>query len=448
MSGRKRDSLWAYFDKRIIPGKTGSRARCRNCGKDIQGLVSRMRQHHLLCRSNIDIPENMPRPESEFPPRMKDHSLINFVTTTTSSKKDLMDLQLARYIFSTNTPFAAVEHPEFVKFVQMLLPGYRLPSRHQIGGTLLDHVYDQIHEDCRQRLQDKTVSMMLDGWSNIHNEPVICVSVVTSDGENYLIDTVDTSGYSHTAEYLQSVALASAQLAEQRFGCKIGSLVTDNAANMTKMRRIMMEDGNEIITYGCSAHYLNLLVKDVEVADVKGTIVTINKYFRNVHLPAAWYKSNGGKKLVLPIDVRWNTLSDCFQSYLDNWSIILRTCEEHRTDIDTEIFPKVQNISLKRRVEEYLMLIKPIAVALDKIQNDSTTISHAVEIWKELEQTYIDNGCTNILGKVRIRAKQALTPFHLLANLIDPTCSGKSSSNVEAGDRKSSQTCFHLQAFK
>ncbi|XP_036355587.1 serine/threonine-protein kinase PAK 3-like [Octopus sinensis] len=59
-----------------------------------------------------------------------------------------------------------------------------------------------------------------------------------------------------------------------------------------------------------------------------------------------WYKSAGGKELVLPIDVFWNTLSDCFESYLDNWSRILRICEEDRSDIDTGIASKVQNILL------------------------------------------------------------------------------------------------------
>jgi len=47
MPGRKLDSVWLYFDKVVDPGKTGCRAKCKECGKDMQGLVSRLKQHRL-----------------------------------------------------------------------------------------------------------------------------------------------------------------------------------------------------------------------------------------------------------------------------------------------------------------------------------------------------------------------------------------------------------------
>ena len=60
-------------------------------------------------------------------------------------------------------------------------------------------------EDCKEQLQGKTVSIALDGWSNVHNEPLVCISVTTTDGETYLTDTVDTSENGHTVEYLTEV---------------------------------------------------------------------------------------------------------------------------------------------------------------------------------------------------------------------------------------------------
>ena len=96
--------------------------------------------------------------------------------------------------------------------------------------------------------------MKSDGWSNIHNEPIFCVSVHTSEGESYLIETVDTSGYARTAEYLDEVAMSDVISTEQRFGCKVGTFDT------TMRRQLEADsittDGN-IISYGCSAHYLN-----------------------------------------------------------------------------------------------------------------------------------------------------------------------------------------------
>ena len=91
------------------------------------------------------------------------------------------------------------------------------------------------------------------------------------------------------------------------------------------------------------------------------------KYFRNSHLPAAWYKSTGAKKLVLPQEVRWNTLADSLQCYLDNWAIILKVCEEHRENIDGMVAKKVRDINSKRNAEDYLRRMKPIALALDRV---------------------------------------------------------------------------------
>ena len=46
-----------------------------------------------------------------------------------------------------------------------------------------------------------------------------------------------------------------------------------------------------MVSYGCLTHYMNLLAKDVEVSGVKEHVVQIIKFFRNGHLPAAWYRA-------------------------------------------------------------------------------------------------------------------------------------------------------------
>ena len=60
--------------------------------------------------------------------------------------------------------------------------------------------------------------------------------------------------------------------------------------------------------------------------------------------------------------------------------MILKVCEEHREKIDGMIAKKVQDISIKRNTEDYLRRMKPIAVALDKVQSDSCKLSEVVEV--------------------------------------------------------------------
>lgn len=136
----------------------------------------------------------------------------------------------------------------------------------------------------------------------MHQDSIICVCVTDiNDGIVHLVDTIDTQDYSYTWDFLLSLAISSIQYCRS-LGCIVGSLVTDNAANMHKMRsNLAMHDDisvNNIITYGCSAHLLNLLAKDIEVKGVKTYVKKIIKYFKNSHFFSSKLKMAGGKKLL------------------------------------------------------------------------------------------------------------------------------------------------------
>lgn len=139
---------------------------------------------------------------------------------------------------------------------------------------------------------------------------------------------------------------------------------------MGKMRKqIKQLEDNEIghvITYGCSAHLLNLFAKDIEEKDIKSRVKTIIKYFKYHYFPAAKYKEAGGKALVLPQDVRWNTLADCLESYSRNWHCLAKVCSDHRSLIDLDIVKNVQDVELKASVDIYLRKLRKISVALEK----------------------------------------------------------------------------------
>ena len=126
---------------------------------------------------------------------------------TSSKDKSDTDHQLAEMIYAINSPFSLVDHPEFTKLMSLLRPGYRPPTRYDVGGRLLDEVHTSTLTDCKDQLGGETVSMALDGWSNVHNQPKVCVSVTSETGQSFITGTVDMSGYSHTSEYLQEVAL-------------------------------------------------------------------------------------------------------------------------------------------------------------------------------------------------------------------------------------------------
>ncbi|KAJ8889951.1 hypothetical protein PR048_009456 [Dryococelus australis] len=98
----------------------------------------------------------------------------------------------------------------------------------------------------------------MDGWSNIHTEPIV-----------YFTITIYTSGHPHTSEYLQEITLETVTKCEKEVGCYIRSFMIDNDVNMVKMRKVLRDSTTEdVITYGCCAHHLNLWSQDLNVKNV------------------------------------------------------------------------------------------------------------------------------------------------------------------------------------
>jgi hypothetical protein len=208
--------------------------------------------------------------------------------------------------------------------------------------------------------------------------PIICASIVSENDGSHLLKTVDTSGQKHDMQYLSKLAKTVIDYVTQEFGVKVRSFVTDNAANMKAMRRELKKDCGDVITYGCSSHYANLLAHNLDIPNVRNHVVQIVKHVRNNHSAAASFKEAGGPKLVMPVETRWNSLSDCLESYLKQWLKLASV------DLEPAIAAKVNDMGIKNNAKDLLSRLKPVSTALDKLQSDSCKISDAVGIWKSM----------------------------------------------------------------
>ncbi|XP_011860419.1 PREDICTED: uncharacterized protein LOC105557715 [Vollenhovia emeryi] len=382
---------------------------------------------------------------------MSSTNLNSFVIRTTNVERKNIDLQIAKFVYSTNSSFRLVEHKEFKNMISLLRPGYKPPNRHTIANELLDNVFTSVRQSMEKDLKGKIVCMAMDGWSNLHVEPLICISITdVLEGNIHLIDTIDTAENRHTADYLLKLAVTAIKRC-QRFDCSIRSFVTDNASNMVKMRsqlaqceEIFMPD---IITYGCSAHILNLLAKDINVPELKDNVKTIIKYFKYSHYPASKYKQEGGTSLILPLDTRWNTLCNCFESYIKNWHILAKICTENRAAIDIKISTQVQNLDLKSNIQNIVLKLRKIAVALDKIQAETCTIGEVTQIWLNLSEDIKEETFTQQeIQCFQNRFNMAITPPHYLANLLDHRFRGQKLSQDQLEEALEYAATYHAEA--
>ena len=87
-------------------------------------------------------------------------------------------------------------------------------------------------------------------------------------------------------------------------------------------------------------------------------------------------------------------------------------CERKCDKTDSSIANIVTNLGVKRNAEEFLQQLKSTAVALDKVQRDSSTTADAVDVRKQLE-TDLALDSRDTKQKFKKRIQQALTAHHI-----------------------------------
>ena len=115
----------------------------------------------------------------------------SFTIRTNSQEKVALDDQIARLFYACNLPFNLAEHVIFKQTISMLRPGYVPPSRKDLAGPLLEKIYEEVTKTAASELEGKNVTLVQDGWSDIHNTHVIAHSVHTGQ-KSYFVKSIDT----------------------------------------------------------------------------------------------------------------------------------------------------------------------------------------------------------------------------------------------------------------
>ena len=226
-------------------------------------------------------------------------------------------------------------------------------------------------------LEGKTATLLQDGWSNIHNQPIIANCLVV-EGKAYFLNSIDTGSLSKTAENCKQICKDAMDLTKEKFGCNVRSVCTDNAKNMEKMRAALEQEDSGLITYGCASHWLNLLGHDLTKSNVMKQIVEVQKYFRNHHKPNAWLEEQiNSVKPQIPGDTRWNSNLDCLDTFIGNRSAYANIALEHENDIENSIIRKIQDVSLYKSAKDMADQLRPVAQAIDVCQTDFLSIATA-----------------------------------------------------------------------
>ena len=433
--GRNKHEIWAFFSEKT--NDDGSpRAECDQCGHNMVPLVARMKVHHQHCSRAHSTPtlsqstETYSTPDTTEPPAKALRQGTLGFGSTSSSMQHQLDLQFTRYIISSNTPFLQAENRQLGKLFDMLRPGSKVPSRKRVAGQLLEEVYAEEKQKVVKLLKDANVTLALDGWSTLQNEPIIGVSI-SVNGSCYLVNTIDTSGKSHDSDYLTELLKEEKLKVEKEFEVHVTSIVTDNAANMASMRRQITSEESVILhCYGCNAHIGNLLAKDIiSAAEYKapiGKIVQVLKHFRNRHQESGQLKEKNVPRPPLPIETRWNSVCESLEYFITHWSDLACIVNSNLKPSEN-VYKYMEDILLKRAATDMVEVLKPIKNAINNFQREDCNLAECFEIWNDMRGQFP----TQFQSHLTKRADLAVQDCMLAANVLDHGFGGKNLMPIE-----------------
>jgi hypothetical protein len=461
--GRPRDPIWEHFTEVESNGKC--EAMCKTCGHKQSVKVHRMKDHFKTCnKSETETPPaQTPNSDSEAAqPQPSEHNqsstntssgsiksegrsaaadgegpgnkaqkrkvqpgIEQFACRTSSEAKNQLDIIISRFFYGCNIPFAVAEHELFKKMITALRPGYEPPSRKALADNLLDTVTSQLQTTMKTEVEGKDVTLVEDGWSNVHNDPVTatCVHV---NGKSFFMKAADNGSEKKTAQYCKDQCSATMQEIEQKYGCKVRSIVTDNEKKMEKMKSLLQQDDDQLIVYGCSSHWLNLLGQELTPQLIMKHVVEVQKYFRNHHQPSGWLKELSDTVIPqLPGDTRWNSQLMCVDTFIRNHTGYTHVANSHEEEMDKNIVKLIRDYNLLKQVKDLSKQLRPVADALDHLQGDKVSIADACDTWLTL---LADSSLQPHRQAVNARFKLAIQPVHYFAYMLHPKYKGSKLS--------------------
>ena len=93
-----------------------------------------------------------------------------------------------------------VNKSEARELFEFLNPHLKLPDRHLLGGEILNDAVSEGEEAMQVALkEDQTgVTLTFDGWTNVKNEQLLGVVIMTSEGRPYVWKAEDISSERET----------------------------------------------------------------------------------------------------------------------------------------------------------------------------------------------------------------------------------------------------------
>lgn len=351
-------------------------------------------------------------------------------------KKKFQDLILEAWA-ENDLSFNAVESFSFKRLLTFLNPACAnaIPSRRKFANKLLPEessrelVTQKAAMLSEQKATSSCVTLILDTWENVARNHILGVMLLLQ-GRTLVWGSLGVG--------LRNDGLALAALVERLIidvmaaGFDIGCLVTDDAGNFARARRILAFRWPKIIFQFCLAHQVNLIVKDVlknnefqNIAVAAAKVINVFNASTSKWLPRlkarCIYVYGKSWSLLRLMEVRWNSAQAAFASLLRIRTAVKSfvIMNQYRSDFPHTLKCAGTDIFWEK-VEYAESIIRPMSYASFIFQRTNASMAHAVYIFFRIYLSFRANSASDLIEIIERRWLAMEQPLFMLAIHLDP----------------------------
>ncbi|POM76825.1 Hypothetical protein PHPALM_5899 [Phytophthora palmivora] len=335
-------------------------------------------------------------------------------------------------------PDRFIEKESVLRLLELLCPGIRdiLPSRRVLGGRILKEHAKRCttkYSDALGGIQNETggrVNVLAGVWQNIAKDHLLGVQLV-------LFGVILTYSLLPVGDRHDGIVIAEdlEKVLKRAHSEKwnIGAIVTDNAGQCGRARRILTLRWPQIVVLHCFAHDSNNLVKAVlktsvrDVGDQAAAAVNCinassSKWLkRTKQLMEKIYGRTLGLRSLC--ETRWNSMQGCFASLLRVQSALQMLYRQYEKDKNFPSDLKVLgDMNFWSELKNGEAVISPLSYASYRLQRDENTVGDVVLSYREIYLGFKDDIIhrNDLIKCVEERWLQCEQPLFMLGFALHP----------------------------
>jgi hypothetical protein len=279
------------------------------------------------------------------------------------------------------------------------------------------------------RWEGARVNLLTDVWKNISKRHLM--GNLLSFGE---ITTFDVQAVSSRHDAIATaIDLEGVMNRVIDKGWNLGAVVTDDAGQCRKARKILARRSPSVVFLFCFAHCVNNLVKQV-------LKTAFAKIARDASIIVNIFNASSAKWLVLAreamhdhysmsrafitlCEVRWNSMQGCFASLLRAKSALIAFHRQHK---NMPKYPKKFRLLGKtrfwRRLQEAEQTVRPLSRASYRLQRDENSLADVVRSFADIFTGFLSapRYRKKLIACVESRWSDCEQPLFLLAYFLHP----------------------------